>query len=32
MSGAAVRLYWESDEAKQYKAAFADKKGEKKDA
>jgi len=31
MSGAAVRLYWESDEAKQYKAAFADKKGEKKD-
>jgi len=32
MSGAAVRLYWESDEAKQYKAAFANKKGEKKDA
>ncbi len=31
MSGAAVRHYWESDEAKQYKAAFADKKGEKKD-
>jgi naphthoate synthase len=32
MSGVAVRLYWESDEAKRYKAAFASKKREKKDA